>query len=62
MKGPNEILPVVVAVRLTEDDMNKLDQLASESKRTRSNMLRVLIDQEYERKLSQSTQPAPAAS
>jgi predicted transcriptional regulator len=63
MKGPNDILPVVVAVRLTEDETSKLDQLARETKRTRSNMIRLIIDQEYERtfKSKSSTYAQPTS-
>jgi predicted transcriptional regulator len=63
MKDQNEILPVVVAIRLTDDDMSKLNQLTREAKRTRSNFLRWLVNQEYERqfKSKQSTYNQPTA-
>jgi hypothetical protein len=56
-----ENLEIPVQVRMTENDASMLDQLAHETRRTRSDMVRFLVSQEYERtfKAPQSNQPAP---
>jgi len=42
-----ENLEIPVQVRMTEDDASMLDQLARETRRTRSDMVRFLVSQEY---------------
>lgn len=64
MKVQDELLSIPVAVRLTEDEASQLDQMRSGEKRTRSNMLRLLIVQEYLRqfKSKKSTYQQPESS
>ena len=43
---------IPIQVRLTEDDLAKLEQIAKETVRTKSDMVRFLISTEYERRLA----------
>jgi len=53
---------IPVQVRMDEQDVQRLDLLAYQSVRTRSDMIRFLVRQEYERKVREEVNHDPAAS